>query len=390
MLSIVKLRLLSLKDNYIVFLIMTAMALGFSAIFGISFNSYKPSVIIVDEDNTQYSKEFAEELKLNKAYKFVDSDKENAFMEVEEGKASLALVIYEGFHDGIENCNEVSLGQIKIKDDTIILSLQESVRGIVAKMAGGKRISTVTADFVSSQVPSADKEKIKISVYENFMDSWKFKNPLKTTTTVADTNIKSGYDSMKQTMIGFSIFFSMYTMVFSIGTILSDKRHKTWERMLISRVQISSILGGTMAVSYLVGIIQMSVLIFGGIYLFGVDWGSSIAGIMMIAAVFVFTITSMGLMMSGFVKTEGQLGAVTPVVLTSTSMLGGTMWPLEIINNKILLFLAELTPQKWAMQGMINIASKGMGFEAAILPSLVLLGMGIIFFTIGVKTVKNF
>ena len=389
MLSIVKLRLLSLKDNYIVFLIMTAMALGFTAVFGISFNTYKPSVIIVDEDNTQYSKEFMEELKLNKAFKFIDSDKENAFMQVEEGKASLALVINEGFHDGIENGNEVSLGQIKIKDDTIILSLQESVRGIVAKMAGGKRISTVTADFVSSQVPSADKEKIKISVYENFMDSWKFKNPLKTTTTVADTNIKSGYDSMKQTMIGFSIFFSMYTMVFSIGTILSDKRHKTWERMLISPVSMSSILGGTMVVSYLVGLIQMSVLILGGRYLFGIDWGSSLAGIMMIAAVFVFTITSMGLMMSGIVKTEAQLGAVTPVVLTSTSMLGGTMWPLEIVNNKILLFLAELTPQKWAMQGMVNIASKGMGFEAAVMPSVVLLAMGIIFFTIGVKTVKN-
>lgn len=389
MLSIVKLRLLSLKDNYIVFLIMTAMALGFTAVFGISFNTYKPSVIIVDEDNTQYSKEFMEELKLNKAYKFIDSDKENAFMEVEEGKASLALVINEGFHDGIENGNEVSLGQIKIKDDTIILSLQESVRGIVAKMAGGKRISTVTADFVSSQVPSADKEKIKISVYENFMDSWKFKNPMKITSTVADTNIKSGYDSMKQTMIGFSIFFSMYTMVFSIGTILSDKRHKTWERMLISPVSMSSILGGTMVVSYLVGLIQMSVLILGGRYLFGIDWGSSLAGIMMIAAVFVFTITSLGLMMSGIVKTEAQLGAVTPVVLTSTSMLGGTMWPLEIVNNKILLFLAELTPQKWAMQGMVNIASKGMGFEAAVMPSVVLLAMGIIFFTIGVKTVKN-
>ncbi|MBP7279604.1 MAG: ABC transporter permease [Sedimentibacter sp.] len=389
MLSIVKLRLLSLKDNYIVFLIMTAMALGFTAVFGISFNTYKPSVIIVDEDNTQYSKEFMEELKLNKAFKFIDSDKENAFMQVEEGKASLALVINEGFHDGIENGNEVSLGQIKIKDDTIILSLQESVRGIVAKMAGGKRISTVTADFVSSQVPSADKEKIKISVYENFMDSWKFKNPMKITSTVADTNIKSGYDSMKQTMIGFSIFFSMYTMVFSIGTILSDKRHKTWERMLISPVSMSSILGGTMVVSYLVGLIQMSVLILGGRYLFGIDWGSSLAGIMMIAAVFVFTITSLGLMMSGIVKTEAQLGAVTPVVLTSTSMLGGTMWPLEIVNNKILLFLAELTPQKWAMQGMVNIASKGMGFEAAVMPSVVLLAMGIIFFTIGVKTVKN-
>jgi ABC-2 type transport system permease protein len=133
----------------------------------------------------------------------------------------------------------------------------------------------------------------------------------------------------------------------------------------------------------------MSVLILGGKYLFGIDWGNSIAGIMMLTTVFVFTITSLGLMLSGIVKTEAQLGAIAPVVLTSTSMLGGTMWPLEIVNNKVLLFLAELTPQKWAMQGMLNIASKGMGFESAIMPSLILLAMGIIFFSTGVKLVKQ-
>ena len=389
MLSIVKLRLLSLRDNYIVFLIMTAMALGFTAIFGISFNSYRPSVIIVDEDNTIYSKEFIEELKLNKIFKFDDSDKEMATLRVEEGDAFVALIVNEGFHDSIENGNEVTIGQIKVKDDTFLLSLQETVRSIITKMAGSERISKVTADFVSSQKPSADKEKIKTSAYINVMDSWKFKNPLKITSTVANTNIQSGYDSMKQSMIGFSIFFSMYTMVFSIGIILSDKRYKTWDRMLISPVSMSSILGGTMVVSFLVGIMQMSVLILGGKYLFGIDWGSSIAGIMTITTVFVFTITSFGLMLSGIVKTEAQLGAIAPVVLTSTSMLGGTMWPLEIVNNKVLLFLAELTPQKWAMQGMLNIASKGMGFESIIIPSIVLLAMGIIFFTIGVKTVKQ-
>ena len=389
MLSIVKLRLLSLRDNYIVFLIMTAMALGFTAIFGISFNSYRPSVIIVDEDNTIYSKEFIEELKLNKIFKFDDSDKEMATLRVEEGDAFVALIVNEGFHDSIENGNEVTIGQIKVKDDTFLLSLQETLRSIITKMAGSERISKVTADFVSSQKPSADKEKIKTSAYINLMDSWKFKNPLKITSTVANTNIQSGYDSMKQSMIGFSIFFSMYTMVFSIGIILSDKRYKTWDRMLISPVSMSSILGGTMVVSFLAGIIQMSVLILGGKYLFGIDWGSSIAGIMAVTTVFVFTITSLGLMLSGIVKTEAQLGAIAPVVLTSTSMLGGTMWPLEIVNNKVLLFLAELTPQKWAMQGMLNIASKGMGFESIIIPSIVLLAMGIIFFTIGVKTVKQ-
>ena len=279
MLSIVKLRLLSLRDNYIVFLIMTAMALGFTSIFGISFNSYRPSVIIVDEDNTIYSKEFIEELKLNKTFKFIDSDKETATLRVEEGDAFVALIVNEGFHDSIENGNEVTIGQIKVKDDTFLLSLQETVRSIITKMAGSERISKVTADFVSSQKPSADKEKIKTSAYINVMDSRKFKNPLKITSTVANTNIQSGYGGMKQSMIGFSIFFSMYTMVFSIGTILSDKRYKTWDRMLISPVSMSSILGGTMVVSFLVGIMQMSVLILGGKYLFGIDWGSSIAGI---------------------------------------------------------------------------------------------------------------
>ena len=389
MLSIVKLRLLSLRDNYVVFLVMTAMALGFTAVFGIAFNTYRPSVIIVDEDNTPYSAEFMEELKQNKIFKFLDSDKNDAFARVEEGKVIAALIINEGFHNSIERGREINIGQVKIKDDKYLLTLQETVKGIIVKMAGSERISTVTADFVSSLKPGADKEKIKGLAYENVMDSWTFKKPMEVTSMVADTNIRSEYDSMKQSMIGFTVFFSMYTMVFSIGTILSDKKYKTWDRMLVSPVSMSSILGGTMVVSFLVGMIQMSVLIFAGRYLFGLDWGRSLGGIIMVTTVFVFTITSFGLMLSGIVKTEAQLGAVAPVVLTSTSMLGGTMWPLEIVNNKVLLFLAELTPQKWAMQGFLNIAAKGMGFKSAILPSLVLLAMGITFFTIGVKTVKR-
>ena len=388
MLSIVKLRLLRLRDEYLVFVIMTAMALGLTFIFGFSFNGYRPSVIIVDEDNSLYSKDFIEELRQIETFRFVDMDVNSASKSVEEGDAVVALVINEGFQNNIQKGNKITIGQIKVKDDTYILTLQETVRSLIMKMAGSKKIAEVTADFISSQKP-VNKEEIESYAYKNVMDSWKYKNPLKIISTVADTGENFGYDAMKHSMIGFTVFFSMYTMVFSIGTILSDKRYKTWDRMLISPVPMSSILGGTMVVSFLVGIMQMSVLILGGKYLFGIDWGNSIAGIITVTTVFVFTITSLGLMLSGIVKTQAQLGAIAPVVLTSTSMLGGTMWSLEIVNNKILLFLAELTPQKWVMQGMLNIAAKGMGFESIITPSIVLLAMGIIFFGIGVKMVKQ-
>ena len=388
MLSIVKLRLLRLRDEYLVFVVMTAMALGLTFIFGFSFNSYRPSVIIVDEDKSLYSEDFIEELRQIDTFKFIDTDVNSASKLVEEGDALVALVINKGFQNNIQKGNNITIGQIKVKDDTYILTLQETVRSLIMKMAGSKKIAEVTADFISSQ-KTVDKEKVESLAYKNVMDSWKYKNPLKITSTVANTSENLGYDAMKHSMIGFTIFFSMYTMVFSIGTILSDKQYKTWDRMIISPVSMCSILGGTMFVSFLVGIIQMVVLILGGKYLIGIDWGNSIVGIMIVTTVFVFTFTSMVLMLSGIVKTQAQLGAMTPVILTSTSMLGGCMWPLEIVNNKVLLFLAELTPQKWAIQGMEAIAAKGMGFEAAIIPSIVLFAMGVIFFGIGVKMVKQ-
>jgi ABC-2 type transport system permease protein len=37
---------------------------------------------------------------------------------------------------------------------------------------------------------------------------------------------------------------------------------------------------------------------------------------------------------------------------------------------------------------MEDIASRGMGFEAAVMPSLVLVGMGLIFFAAGVRMMR--
>jgi ABC-2 type transport system permease protein len=389
MLSIIKLRLLRLKDDVLVFVLMTGMALVLTAVFGISFNTYRPEIIIVDEDKSNYSEILIDELKTNKSFKFVVTDMDEASKKVQNGNVSVAMVVYDGFEESLISGDEVSLGFVKIKDDTMILTLQQSVTSITSKMAGAVKIADISADYVSSQNNLTHAEAVRVKTYESVMDSWKYKNPMKVTSTIAHTKNQSGYDGMKHTMIGFTLFFSMYTMVFSIGTILSDKQYKTWQRMLISPVSKSSILGGSMAVAYLAGVVQMGVLILCGNYLLGVDWGNSMSGVLMVAAAFIFAVTSLGLMMSGFVKTQAQLGAIVPVVLTSTSMLGGCMWPLDIVNNKALLFLAELTPQKWAMQGIEGIASKGMGFEAAILPTVVLMAMGAVFFAAGVKVLKT-
>lgn len=365
------------------------MAFGLTAIFSASFDNFKPAVLIVDEDRSSYSGIFINELMSNNSFNFSVTDMKSALPEVEEGDVLTALVIRKGFDKDIRSGEKVSLGMIKVKDDMMILTLQKLASDTARKLAGSVRIADITSDFIHSGKPEVDRKEAMASAYRSVTDAWKYKEPMEVTGAVVETGAQSGYDSRKHSMIGFSVFFSMYTMVFGIGTILSDKQYRTWQRMLVSPVSRASILGGSMVAAYLTGAVQMGVLILGGRYLLGIDWGNSLAGVLMVAAAFIFTVISMGLMLSGLVKNHGQLSAITPVVLTSTAMLGGCMWPLEIVNNKVLLFLAELTPQKWAVQGMEGIAAKGMGFEAAVLPTLVLLAMGVLYFTAGVKLMSS-
>ena len=102
MLSIIKLRLRRLKDDTIVFVLMTAMALGLTAVFGMSFNTYKPEVLIVDEDKSSYSQMLVDELKINNAFDFIVTDLNDASVQVEEGKVSIAIIVYQGFEGSVK------------------------------------------------------------------------------------------------------------------------------------------------------------------------------------------------------------------------------------------------------------------------------------------------
>ncbi len=388
MLGIIKLRLLRLRDDFWVYVIMMLMAFGLTVIFGVSFNDYRPEVLIVDESGSSYSENLTRELSGNEAFEFRKTDREAAVTQVREGKALAAVLIGRGFDSAVKSGDSIPLGVMKLKDDTLILTLKQQLTAAASKMTGAVRISEITADYILSKQPTANRESVKDSAYRSVMDSWEYKNPIAVTSTIVNTNANSGYDNLKHSMIGFSLFFSMYTMVFGVGTILYDRQYKTWQRMMITPVSKASILGGSMIVTYLAGAIQLGILVLAGKYLLKIDWGNSLAGILLVVAAFIFAVTAMGLLISGLVKTHAQLSSVTPVLLTSTAMLGGCMWPLDIVNNKALLFLAQLTPQKWAIQGMEDIASRGMGFEAAVMPSLILAGMGLIFFAAGVRLMK--
>ncbi len=201
-------------------------------------------------------------------------------------------------------------------------------------------------------------------------------------------NTSTGYNNLKHSLAGFTIFFSMFLAFFGIGSIVDEKVNFVWQRQLVSPISHLSILGGNLVVAFLVGMINVFIMIYGGKFLFKMEWGSSDLGVILILAAFVFASTCLGLVISSLVKNMQQLSSITPVIVVSTSMLGGCMWPLEMIQSKVLLVIASFTPQKWAVEGIEKMIMYGRGFEVAILPICVLLGMGCVFLALGTYLVK--
>jgi ABC-2 type transport system permease protein len=71
------------------------------------------------------------------------------------------------------------------------------------------------------------------------------------------------------------------------------------------------------------------------------------------------------------------------------AMLGGCLWPLEIVNSTILLFLANLTPHKWAVSGLKKIMISQFSMNDIALELTVLGVIGLTFYIAGLYRINK-
>ena len=377
--SILMLKLMRFKQDILMILLMATLSLGFIFILGgPNSGTYKYKIMVATNEASPSYNRFMDELTKNKSYDFEEVDYDVVKAEVEEGKI-LAGIYF----------SEDSISILKTKEDMNIFILENIASNTLFNIQSASNIAEEISSYLDELKP-IDKEQTENFAYNNILDSINNRKAMIVSKSYLDSDNVFEYDGFKHITIGMILFMSMYTIVFGIGSILEDKQYHAWNKMLISPLTKRGILGGNLIATFFVGAVQILLLMVLTKYMMGMDWGANNKFILviLIGLLFVLATTSLGLMLTGVVKTHSQLSTISPILLTSTSMLGGAMWPLEIVESKILLFLADLTPQKWAIEGMEKIVMYGGGLSD-ILPNIgVLVLMSSIFFIIGVKNVN--
>lgn len=209
-------------------------------------------------------------------------------------------------------------------------------------------------------------------------------------TTVYDGNVHSYTDEERLLgLFGTTLYFSIFTMMFSLMNVAEEKRGGTWDRIIVSPIRKWEMYVGHLLYCFLVGYAQIIAVIFLSKYLFKLDLGSNIGTMFIVIGCYIFAIVALGMLLIGIVKTSQQLQAVIPVVATGMAMIGGAFWPLDIVSNKILLALAKVMPTYYGAYTLIDVALFDYTLFDILKPIAIMLLFGVICMAIGINVMER-
>ena len=189
----------------------------------------------------------------------------------------------------------------------------------------------------------------------------------------------------EQRVPGFALMFVLLAVIFGTAMSMHDERDwGTLSRLLIAPGGFTRILLGKLSARFVVGVVQMLVLLGWGHWLFGVSLGSSPLAMVILTLASVFSVVAAGMLVAGIARSREQTLPLGLSVVMAVSALGGLWWP-QSMQPEWMNRIAPVVFTTWAMRGLNDLILRQRGVEAILLPSLMLLLFGGMTLVLGLR-----
>lgn len=185
----------------------------------------------------------------------------------------------------------------------------------------------------------------------------------------------------------YAVMFTFFVMGTVGSALLREKEEGTLRRLMAAPIGRGAIIGGKVLAFVLVVLLQVLVVFGVGRAFFGVSFGGSPLGFVLLTLALALSPTSLGLLLAAISKTSTQAGTTSMIAGILLGILGGAVvytggsGPLESI--------ARFTPHHYAIQGYLTLSSWGGGL-ADVLPNIgVLVAFGVVLFVLAVWRLRH-
>lgn len=212
---------------------------------------------------------------------------------------------------------------------------------------------------------------------------------LRVTTSTIDDQEEFQYDNQLQLLFGMTLFFSVYTIMFSLMKIVEEKRSGTWNRLILSPVRKWEIYLGHLAYSFAIGYAQIVLIFVLFKYVFNFDVGDRFGAILLIIACYTFAIVALSMLVMGLVSRPQQLQAIVPILATGMAMIGGAFWPIELVDNNMLLAISKVLPITYGLEALKGVAIYDRSWSELAEPISIMLLFGVVCMGIGINLMER-
>lgn len=180
-----------------------------------------------------------------------------------------------------------------------------------------------------------------------------------------------------------AVFFLMFTLVDGARALLAEEQEGTLQRLAGTPISTSAILGGKIGGLFLTGLLQLVVLIVASRLLFGLGWGRSPAGLLLMVLSVLFAATSMGALLAAYARTADQAAVIGGSITLVFAAVGGNFLPAQTLPAGLQL-PSRLTLNRWALDGFADLTLRGLGARDVLPEAAVLTAMGAFFLVLAV------
>lgn len=318
----------------------------------------RPTVVLDNKDEGFMSRMFLLELG-NQGVNLVGPE--------EDSDSTRGITIPENFTEQILQKQEVKLKFLEIADsgDSDLLS----------ELVEANLIRTVIAfnGYLVEYATNTGGREPSEKALKRLIDS---ENPVQ---------LDSSFAGRKPIPVGFSMslpgvmvmYLLLNLLIFGGASIAVERRSGVLKRLSIHPVTQTQLMFGKLYGLMLLALVQIVCFLLFGQFVFHVNIGDNLLGIMLTLIVFSWVAASMGLLIGFLVKSEDKIVGFGIMIALPMAALGGCWWPMEIVPEFV-RNMAHITPSAWAMDSLHLLITFGAGLGDVIKPIGVLAIYGLV------------
>ena len=392
-----------------------ATPIAIAAFFGFIFSgegsreTAKVAVLVADRDHSAVSAALAKGLASDALLAVAPAGEEAAREAVRRGKAAVAVVLPPGFGEAAGRAffSSGPKPEVGFLYDPSHGTEMAMVRGILTEYAmqavsaevfsgpSGARLARESKRQLLSSPGIDPAERDALVRLLDGVEGWVSREQktgagaerpgfagLTIPYAVREEAVTSGrgvaYNGYAHSFAGMGIQFVLFAAIeLGIG-VLMEREGGVWRRLRAAPLTRATVLGGKALGGALIAAVTLGATLGAGMLFFGVRVQGSWPGFLMLCAASCLMAASFGLLLAALGRTTQATRGLAILAVLLMTMLGGG-WVPAFLFPAWMQALTLAVPTRWAVDGLDAVTWRGVGFEGALAPSLVLAGFAALF-----------